>query len=71
MDLVINGQTRSFPALSPGATLPDLLQALGLKQDRVAVEHNGAIVSRPAWAATSIADGDRFEIVHFVGGGGL
>ncbi|HEY1810531.1 MAG TPA: sulfur carrier protein ThiS [Acidobacteriaceae bacterium] len=69
MDLVINGQTRSFPALPPGATLPDLLQALGLKQDRVAVEQNGAIVSRPAWAATSIANGDRFEIVHFVGGG--
>lgn len=69
MNLVINGQARSFPALGAGATLLDLLSALGLKQDRVAVEHNGSIVSRPAWASTTIAEGDRFEIVHFVGGG--
>jgi len=69
MDLVINGQSRSFPALAAGATLADLLTALGLKQDRVAVEHNGAIVTRSAWPATPLADGDRFEIVHFVGGG--
>lgn len=69
MNLVINGQARSFPALAAGVTLLDLLSALGLKQDRVAVEHNGSIVSRPAWAATTIAEGDRFEIVHFVGGG--
>lgn len=69
MNLVINGQPRSFPALTAGSTLLDLLTALGLKQDRVAVEHNGSIVSRPAWPATAVADGDRFEIVHFVGGG--
>lgn len=69
MNLVINGQPRSFPELPAGASLLDLLTALGLKQDRVAVEHNGSIVSRPAWATTSIADNDRFEIVHFVGGG--
>lgn len=69
MHLVINGQPREFPALAAGATVQDLLAALGLKQDRVAVEHNGAIVSRPAWATTPVADGDKFEIVHFVGGG--
>lgn len=69
MNLVINGQARSFPALAARATLLDLLTALGLKQDRVAVEHNGAIVSRPAWPSTTVAEGDRFEIVHFVGGG--
>lgn len=69
MDLVINGQPRSFPALGSGATLTELLTALGLKQDRVAVEHNGSIVSRATWAATAVAEGDRFEIVHFVGGG--
>ena len=40
-----------------------------LKPDRIAVEHNGSIVSRPAWPTTPIADGDKFEIVHFVGGG--
>jgi thiamine biosynthesis protein ThiS len=69
MHLVINGHPREFPALAAEATVQDLLAALGLKQDRVAVEHNGAIVSRTAWPATAIAAGDRFEIVHFVGGG--
>lgn len=69
MDLVINGQARSFPALSAGATVIDLLNTLGLKHDRIAVEHNGSIVSRPAWPATAVGNGDRFEIVHFVGGG--
>lgn len=69
MNLVINGQPRDFAELAAGATIQDLLIALGLKQDRIAVEHNGAIVSRPVWPSTSIADGDRFEVVHFVGGG--
>lgn len=69
MDLVINGQPRSFPGLAAGASLLDLLTALDLKQDRIAIEHNGSIVRRPAWPDTPIADGDRCEIVHFVGGG--
>jgi sulfur carrier protein len=69
MNLLINGQPRTFPALGPASTLDDLLTALALKADRVAVEHNGSIVARPAWPATTIADGDKFEIVHFVGGG--
>ncbi len=69
MDLVINGQPRSFRELAAGATLHDLLAALGLKADRVAVEHNGSIVPRTSWPATAIASGDKFEIVHFVGGG--
>ena len=62
---------RSFPSLAAGSTLQDLLTALALKSDRVAVEHNGAIVSRPSWPSTPITDGDKFEIVHFVGGGTL
>lgn len=66
MKLTINGQSREFASV---ATLEDLLTTLGLKQDRVAVEHNGEIVSRDAWSATSLSDGDRLEIVHFVGGG--
>jgi sulfur carrier protein len=69
MHFVINGQPRELPDLTAGASVQDLLTALGLKQDRVAVEHNGSIVSRPAWVSTPIADGDKFEIVHFVGGG--
>ncbi len=69
MNLLINGQPRVFADLTAGATVQDLLTALGLKQDRVAVEHNGSIVSRPAWPSTILVDGDKFEIVHFVGGG--
>lgn len=69
MNLLINGHPREFPNLSSGATVQDLLTALALKADRVAVEHNGSIVSRNSWTATPISDGDKFEIVHFVGGG--
>jgi sulfur carrier protein len=71
MDLIINGQPRTFPELAAGATLQNLLTALALQPDRVAVEHNGSIVSRPAWPSTPVTNGDKFEIVHFVGGGGL
>ncbi len=69
MDLLINGQARTFPELSPGASVAELVAALDLKGDRVAVEHNGQIVSRPSWATTGLTGGDRMEIVHFVGGG--
>ncbi len=51
------------------ASLQDLIAAVGLKGDRVAVEHNGNIVPRAAWADTALTDADRLEIVHFVGGG--
>ncbi|MHB1327477.1 MAG: sulfur carrier protein ThiS [Gemmatimonadales bacterium] len=66
MNLTVNGETRSFESV---ATLTDLLAALGLDARAVVVEHNRAIVRRPALAETSINDGDSIEIVHFVGGG--
>ena len=69
MQLVINGKERDFSSLPAKATIMDLIGALELKGDRVALEHNGTIVRRDAWAATSIHSGDKFEIVHFVGGG--
>jgi sulfur carrier protein len=69
MYFVLNGQTREFAQLAPGANLQDLIVELGLKGDRVAIEHNSNIVSRAEWADTRLADGDRLEIVHFVGGG--
>lgn len=69
MQLIINGRERDFPALSPESTISDLLAALDLKTDRVALEHNGAIVHRDAWPSAAIRSGDKFEIVHFVGGG--
>lgn len=71
MQLVINGKERDFPSLHATATVTDLIDALELKGDRVALEHNGEIVRRDAWATTSIHSGDKFEIVHFVGGGAV
>ena len=69
LTLVLNGQSRTFDALSPSASLDKVIAELGLKGDRVAVEHNGEIVSRNAWPEKSVAAGDRLEVVHFVGGG--
>ena len=50
--LVLNGQQRIFASLSESANLEDLVNELGLKGDRVAVEHNGQIASRAIWAKT-------------------
>jgi thiamine biosynthesis protein ThiS len=66
MKLQINGEEREFP--SP-LSVSSLLDQLGMKPDRVAVELNGEIVARDQWAETALAKGDRIEIVHFVGGG--
>ena len=65
----INGVERSFAELRAGAPLAGVVDALGLKADRVAVELNGEIAPRTAWAERLVKDGDRLEIVHFVGGG--
>ena len=69
MYFVVNGQTREFSQLVPGAQIRDLIAELGLKGDRLAIEQNGSIVPRSEWGTTSLAEGDRLEIVHFVGGG--
>jgi thiamine biosynthesis protein ThiS len=66
MKLHINGEARDFA--SP-LSLSSLIEQLGMKQDRVAIELNRNIVPREQWATTSLTDGDRLEIVHFVGGG--
>ncbi len=65
MKVVINGQEQT---LAP-VTLSLLIEQLGMKQDRVAVELNRNIVPRSQWTETNLAEGDRLEIVHFVGGG--
>jgi sulfur carrier protein len=66
MNLTINGEIR---ALAPAETVAALVEQLGMKSDRVAIELNREIVSREQWAQTPLKDGDRLEIVHFVGGG--
>lgn len=50
-------------------TVLDLIKKLGLEPRKLAVERNLEIVPKSAYGDTVVADGDRFEIVHFVGGG--
>lgn len=71
MKIHINGQERTFPELAPSAafTLAVLIESLAMKADRVAVELNREIVRRDRWSQTLLKNGDRLEIVHFVGGG--
>jgi sulfur carrier protein len=66
MKLQINGEPRDFAA---PLSLSALLEQLGMKADRVAVELNRGIVPREQWADTSLGEGDHLEIVQFVGGG--
>jgi sulfur carrier protein len=66
MTLTINGEVRAVGEL---ASLAALVASLGLDPRKVAVERNLEIVPRSAYAVTPIADGDRIEIVHFIGGG--
>jgi sulfur carrier protein len=67
LHLTINGQRRDFD-LNP-STLAALVDALGMKPDRIAVELNRDIVPRDRWSETLLEDGDQLEIVQFVGGG--
>ena len=66
MFLLLNGEQREFP---DGLTLAALVDHLGMKADRVAVELNLEIVPRTKWQDTNLKTGDKLEIVHFVGGG--
>jgi thiamine biosynthesis protein ThiS len=66
MRLTINGEARELP---PVSTLSELIAALELDTRKVAIERNLEIVPRSLHAATPVADGDRIEIVHFIGGG--
>ncbi len=66
MKLRINGEERDFTSV---ASLDALVEQLGMKADRVAVELNREIVPRARWGETPVREGDELEVVHFVGGG--
>ena len=66
MKLIINGEEKAVENVS---SVSDLLRELGLKADRVAVELNREIAVRTGWDSMRLKDGDRLEIVQFVGGG--
>jgi sulfur carrier protein len=72
MELQINGEPRNFElSSSTKFTLALLIQSLGMKSDRIAVELNREIAPRDRWSQITLKDGDRLEIVHFVGGGSV
>lgn len=66
MKIIVNGEGKEIP---DGLTVRTLLAHLGIHSDRVAIEYNLGVLPRPQWEATRIQPNDRFEIVHFVGGG--
>ena len=66
MKIQVNGEEKEF---SNVVTVADLLDALGVGRERVAVEVNTDIVPRARHAEHAIQDGDRIEVVQFVGGG--
>ena len=66
MRIHVNGEPR---ACEVGTTVADLVRALGLAPEQVAVERNHALVPRACRAEVVLEDGDRVEVVTLVGGG--
>lgn len=66
MEILVNGDSRT---VLEGATVRSLLHELSLPESRVAVERNRSLVRKTEFGSTSLAEGDRIEIVTFVGGG--
>jgi sulfur carrier protein len=67
ISLIINGRSRSFE--DSEFTVAQLVSRMGLEGKRIAIERNGEIVPRAAFPDTSLASGDKLEIVGAVGGG--
>lgn len=66
MKIKLNGEQKE---IGDGVTIAALLEQLQIRPARVVIERNRDIVSREAYGATSLSEGDTLEIVHFVGGG--
>jgi thiamine biosynthesis protein ThiS len=66
MNVLINGEAKQIP---DGLTVTSLLAHLGIHPGRVAIERNLEILLRAKWETTQVLPGDRYEIVHMVGGG--
>jgi sulfur carrier protein len=62
----LNGEAKE---VGEGSTLQALVESLSLAPERVAVELNGEVVRRAEWPRVTLDEGDRVEVVHFVGGG--
>jgi sulfur carrier protein len=68
LHIQVNGESQELP---DGSTIEDLVQRLSLPVTRIAIELNKNVARRAEWATTILAEGDRIEIVHFVGGGSV
>ena len=55
--------------MADGSSLAQLIETLGLAPERIAIELNQSVVRRSEWSTTELREGDRIEVVHFVGGG--
>jgi thiamine biosynthesis protein ThiS len=66
LTVIVNGNQVS---IAEGSGIHELIKSLDLNPERVAVEVNRRIIRRANWDSTTISEGDRVEIVHFVGGG--
>jgi thiamine biosynthesis protein ThiS len=66
LEVQVNGEQRR---VARGVTIAEMLGELGLNPARVAVERNLEIVPRSSLSELRVEDGDKFEVVHFVGGG--
>ncbi len=66
MHVILNGEPREFP---DAITIADLVVQLALRERRIAVEVNCDIIPREHYGSRALCDGDRIEIVHFIGGG--
>lgn len=66
IQIYINGEPKQVVA---NVTVAVLLAELGLAQERLAIELNLDILPRSRWSESSLSEGDKLEIVHFVGGG--
>ncbi|HEV2762326.1 MAG TPA: sulfur carrier protein ThiS [Pyrinomonadaceae bacterium] len=67
MRVQLNGETKD---VAEGLSLEELVAQLNLAPERLAVELNREVVRRADWPRVKLSEGDRVEIVHFVGGGG-
>ena len=66
MQIILNGTEKNFQDQISIATL---IRELGLDKRKIAVERNREIVPRTAFNSVSLCEGDKIEIVHFIGGG--
>ena len=66
MQIIVNGETKQ---IERELNLQELLKKLELPTERIAIELNKTVVRKKDWETVKVADSDKIEIIHFVGGG--